>query len=59
MRRLFLLSMAFMFFGSVVIIGWFAMMDDDVYIFVVFIGGSGAIPFGVMLVKHVRDIFRK
>ncbi len=60
MLRLFLLSMAFMFFLSMFIGGGLEMVKDHVeHIVTVFIGGSGAIPFGVMLVKHIIGIFKK
>ena len=60
MLRLFLLSMAFMFFLSMLIGGWLEMVKGETSIIViVFIGGSGAIPFGVMLVKHIIGIFKK
>ena len=73
MKRLFLLSMAF--FGSVMLFIVFIFSATEVvkythyldrHVFEIIlsiasfiIGCAGIVTFGVMLVKHFRDIFRK
>ena len=66
MRRLFLLSMAFTGVVGIFIVsitGLFEVLNDPApalfAIFMLLISSSGFITLGVMLVKHVRDIFRK
>ena len=63
MLRLFLLSMAFTIALLLIGLGIAAVIEGDVVIlvgiFFLIIGGTGTITLGVMLVKHIMDIFKK